>query len=278
MQLLYEAGAISYPRTSSHSLPKSGHAGFAAHHAIVPLRDEAPSWFDETGHKIFRLVHTNDVMNYIGPARATSRTTVVDFGGTLFRNVTTWVTEDKLAGWMLCDQQEYNKFLDKPKLNLAPGQHIKGGWPSVVHEPAEEPVPYGEASLLRMMVEKGIGTEATRVEAVTSLTRNGMAVIRDGAFVPTPQGLRLLYALPPAVRGCDMEQMVQKAVAEARVSADSDGAALVGATKWLFKQIYADAKGQPKVPQQTAAPADMPAHSLATVPPWEVLTDLSCYA
>lgn len=246
--------------------------GFAAHHAIVPLRDAAPSWFDGTGHAIFRLVRTNDVMNCIGPARATRRTTVVDFGGTLFRNITTWVTEDNLAGWMLRDQREYNRFLDKPTVTLAPGQRIKG-CPSVLHEPVDPPVPYGEASLLRMMVEKSIGTEATRVDAITSLTRNGMVVIRDGGFVPTVQGLRLLHALPASVRGDDMENMVQKAVAGARASADDGGAALVGAAKWLFRQIYADSKVQP-----TAAPAGIAAKSHAPVPPWEVLTDLSCYA
>lgn len=234
VQLLYEAGAISYPRTSSTSMPGSN-GEFAAHHAIVPLRDDCQSWFDPDSRFIFNLVRFNSDLQSLGPARAMQRTSRIECAGSIYQNQSIWIEDTNMAGWLLCEPNELNKYSSTPQL-LNQGEQLLDYSYSLKKDVTVPKSHFTEASLLRHMAANDIGTEATRVEAISNITKGNIATLMNGYFVPTAFGNFVSKIMPSSISGNYMEELMDEAVGYARNNAD-DSAYLVKAAKWVANRI-----------------------------------------
>lgn len=244
-QALYEAAAISYPRTGSTAMPSPGAAGFAAHHAIITTRDSCPAFLDEDAHRIFALVQQNGVMQALGAAQLMRRTTVFDFGGVLFTSVAKWLPAEDHAGWMLCDHLELSRIPAQEPASFKVGERVAAR-PTLREIPLPQPQPYTEATLLRLMGAYGIGTEATRAHSISSLYHDALAEKRGNWILPTSQALGLAERLPPEILSHKMETLVGAAVEAARRSESTDPY-MERATQWLTRMIHGKAQEPAKV-------------------------------
>ena len=239
-QRLYEAGAISYPRTGSTTMPGAGKQGFAAHHAIVNTWYTCPGWLPEECQVIFNIVHHNCVLQQLGEAIIHVRKLVFDMGGEIFATTDRWLVPNKprAAGWLLCDATQIALENNIKTAKFTPGDQVKAVL-SVVRKQTVPPQRFTEASLLRHMAETGIGTEATRVDAINSLVKNQVAEYRQvkpGCSLelrPTVAGMALIDRLPPSVTGTIMENQLRNALDYVRSGqADFEGH-VRNAAKWL---------------------------------------------
>ncbi|MEI7997392.1 MAG: DNA topoisomerase, partial [Methylococcaceae bacterium] len=241
IQHLYENGAISYPRTSSHSLP-GAKQGFASHHAIIALGN-TPSELDQTGQIIYNLVFNNVVMNDIGPANIARTNVLMDYEGVVYKKSFLRVSDED-AGWLLCDPSKMADYQD-----MAPpyqkGQKYTGVFSSRTTS-SECPVKFNEADLLRKMMETKIGTESTRVDTILSLsTENLVEVNQSGQFELTEKG-KILSSSISKITHNEMESIVKDAVSMSRLE-ECDDRHLIKATKWLSRQI-ANLEGDSIIP------------------------------
>jgi len=229
IQSLYERGAISYPRTSSHSMPRAG-AGFAAHHAIVATISECPDYFDEGSHQIFEMIKLNGVMQSLGSTAATKYTTTFNIDGELFTNVTRVVKDEKDAGWLRIEQEALSKMKRQPA-TYDVDQKVRAN-PNIQTLEIPPPRLFTEGALLRLMMEKNIGTEATRVSAISSLTKDRVATLRNSEFMLTPSGRDLFQKLPAGISD-EMARQIRDAVAKVRNFEGLDGQLMATTTTWL---------------------------------------------
>ena len=239
-QRLYEAGAISYPRTGSTTMPGAGKQGFAAHHAIVNTWHTCPGWLPEDCRVIFNIVHHNCVLQQLGEATIHVRKLVFDMGGEIFTATDHWLAPNKprAAGWLLCDATQVALENNIKTAKFTPGDQVRASL-SVVHKQTVPPQRFTEAELLRHMAETEIGTEATRVDAINSLVRNQVAErmqARPGCSLelrPTEKGMNLIQRLPSSVTGTTMETQLRNALDYVRSGqADFEGH-LRNAARWL---------------------------------------------
>ena len=251
IQALYEAGAISYPRTSSRVLPTQDNQSFAAHSAIV-LTGVLPNDATEPMATIYRLVQQNLKMHSLGAATITRRTVLVEVGGNVFKLQQQWMEQGQEGFVCALDSAHplHKKFKGISRNTL---QTYQQGTTLTVSEiqiyemATAKPSYYNEASLLKLMSIHDIGTEATRVGAINSLVENGMAEAimqtdDQGIELHAPVILRstawakfLAKNLPPSVLGKDMAMKVKDAQATVRDD-DSDAAhLLLDATKWILR-------------------------------------------
>lgn len=161
-QALYEAGAVSYPRTGSRALPSRDNKGFAAHSAIV-LTGKLPVDATNNMERIFNLVRQNLKMHALGPVAINRRTVLVDFGGNRFRLQQQWIMPGKegFVGALEPGHPLYDKYKGISRLPLK--AHKQGAMLTVSEVQVNklvtvEPAPFDEASMLRWMSVRGIGT------------------------------------------------------------------------------------------------------------------------
>jgi len=101
--------------------------------------------------------------------------------------------------------------------------------------------------MLKMMSENNIGTEATRVNAINSMVKDGGAVAtaltdERGIALRTPVVLTstqwaqgLVDKLPPSLLGSEMTSQVREAVDAVRAANVNTDPFFVGATKWILR-------------------------------------------
>lgn len=237
-QSLYECGLISYPRTSSTQLPDTNSAGFANHHAIIPVTTNANiSSLGEVELAVYRAISKNYDMNLMGPSVLSRSIVLLEVDGMTFNHVSLAIKHESDPGWLLMTSDEYARYR---RPGLPAGVFVAGrSYPirTDVKVCTSSPPPrYTEASLLDMIVRQNIGTEATRVSEIGSLISDGVASLVDGAFLPTGLGRNLINDLPSAVKGPDMSVMVQMAMASARLSG-LDKPHLAAAERWLQDMV-----------------------------------------
>lgn len=240
-QRLYETGAISYPRTGSTTMPGAGKQGFAAHHAIVNTWHTCPDWLPEDCQVIFNIVHHNCVLQQLGEATVHVRKLVFDMGGEIFTTTDRWLAPNKprAAGWLLCEVPQQIALESNIKTaKFRPGDQVR----ATLNEVCKQTVPpqrFTEAELLRHMAETGIGTEATRVDAINSLVRNQVAErmhIKPGCSLelrPTEKGMDLIERLPSSVTGTTMETQLRNALDYVRSGHVDFEGHLRNAARWL---------------------------------------------
>ena len=232
-QMLYETGAISYPRTGSTSLPGAG--GFAVHHAIVATAFDCPSWGGEAERALFGLVRENDVFQQLGAAHGERTETVIDFGGYKFVNTADSLRSDDDAGWLLCKPDVCSRLVGAGKPSIKVGGRVMAS-PVVENIETEAPGRFTEASLLQKMLDEGIGTESTRVAMISGLWEDGVVEVSDGNLVTTPNGNALFEVIPRDI-SAQMAAIMNNAVQDARAGSTT-GKHQLQATKWLAKLIH----------------------------------------
>ena len=249
-QQLYECGAISYPRTSSTTMPAAGIAEFAAHHAIINTMEWCPAWLSEDAKQIFRLVELNGLMQMMGPATLKVRRLVFNFGGEIFSASDRWV-EDANAAWMnFCLRNSYLTFVNNlKKSSFCLAENVQAAV-QVVRKQTLPPEHFTEASLLRMMAQSGIGTEATRVETIGRLVTDEVAEFvaqseyssnngtQSRAIRSTQSGRDLIHKLPYAVTGPAMEDRLQQALSAVRNGQADTSSHLLDASEWITFTIH----------------------------------------
>ena len=248
-QQLYECGAISYPRTSSTTMPAAGNDDFAAHHAIITTMEWCPAWLSEDARQIFRLVTFNGLMQMMGPATINVRELVFSFGGELFRATDRWIAPHHETWLRYCPQNSYDIFANnQKKSDFRLGESVQATV-QIECKQTLPPVHFTESSLLRMMTESGIGTEATRVDTIGKLVTEEVAEYaaqsehqsqtktKSQVIRSTNTGRELIHKLPDAVTGPTMEHQLQQALIAVRGGQSETSRQLLDASKWIAETI-----------------------------------------
>jgi DNA topoisomerase-3 len=252
-QGLYEAGAISYPRSGSTALPSADNEAFAAHSAIV-VTGALPVSASKEMSEIFNLVQQNLQMQVFGATTVNRRTVLVDVGGSVFRLQEQWAVPGK-EGFVRAMQPSHPLYRRYQSLSKRPRQAYKKGAKLVVSNVETKcletaaPAPFNEASMLKMMATNNLGTEATRVSAINSLVKDGVAVVsvptdeRD-IVLPAPVVLSstnwaqdIASKLPASILGEEMTTLVKSAQETARSGEVNLDRHLLDATKWMLWAI-----------------------------------------
>lgn len=244
VQKLYEAGAISYPRTGSTEMPGAG-TGFAAHHAIINTMESSPGWMPEECQTIFNMVHHNCVLQQIGEAKLNVRKLLFDMGGEMFSATDYWADplKPRDEAWLLCEPDRLDALERNVKtMMFKPGDQVNATL-LVQRAQTEPPKRYTEADLLRHMAEMEIGTDATRVDAINNLVKDQVAErtqVRTGCSLelsPTEKGMHLIDRLPPSVTGQTMDNQLRNALNYVRTGQVDFAGHLLNASKWLSHTI-----------------------------------------
>ncbi|MBU1775160.1 MAG: hypothetical protein KJ899_00765, partial [Gammaproteobacteria bacterium] len=244
VQKLYEAGAISYPRTSSTKMPGAG-AGFAVHHAIINTMDCCPEWMPIECQTIFNMVHHNCVLQQIGAAKLHVRKLLFDLGGEMFSATDYWADplEPNDEAWLLCEPDQLDTLERNVKtVMFKPGEQVNATL-LVERTRTVPPERYTEAGLLRHMAEAEIGTEATRVDAINNLVKDQVVERRQVKtkcsleLSPTEKGMHLIDRLPPSVTGHTMDTQLRNALNYVRTGQVDFAGHLLNASKWLSLTI-----------------------------------------
>jgi DNA topoisomerase IA len=165
-QALYLAGTISYPRSGSTELPGEGNEEFAAHSAIHTtgvLPDGTTS--DTVG--IYNLVQQNIQMQVLGTTMINRRTELVDVEGYMFKLHEQSLVKEGFTNLVQPWHPDFDMYQSLKK--AAKREVYKKGAELIVMgmdvKKLETVVPlhFTEASMLKLMLENGIGTDATRV-------------------------------------------------------------------------------------------------------------------
>jgi DNA topoisomerase-3 len=247
IQKLYEAGAISYPRTSSTKLPGKDN-DFAAHHAIVTMRDGLPSGMTDEASQIFALIRLNELYQKNQLLRV-SRSQAISIGGEYFYSHETWLTiPPESPDRELVENQTILANL-KQKSNFQKGDEVPVKI-RLTRETYGKPKYFTEASLLRMMADKGIGTESTRVAAISNLIKEKLidtSPQSDYEGVPTSLartirstklGRDLISKLPKSVTGPEMEFQLQETLKAVRAGQSDETEHLMRTATWLSQTIH----------------------------------------
>ncbi len=245
-QALYLAGAISYPRSGSTSMPGTNSGDFAAHSAIHVTGD-LPAGATEAMTSIYNLVKQNLQMQSMRAATINRRTVVVDVEGKLFKLHEQTLMKEGFTGLIQPWHPDFAKYRSMVKKGAIRKLYKKGSEMIVTGMEVKRletiaPAPFNEASMLKMMLENGIGTEATRVSSINSLLRDGVAtsgVAGRGPVVlrPTDWAQDVVANLPSSVLGNNMTGMVKAAQEAARHSGGNLDSHLLEANKWMVGVI-----------------------------------------
>jgi len=192
-QKLYEAGAISYPRTSSHELPKEldtdailkaltphipqaagllgrkaakGDKTDPAHPAIYPT-GERPSGMEPPALKVYDLIARRFVAAFADPAIRESTRILLDLNGVPFT----------LEGKKTLKQgftAIYPAGLEESEVpDVKRGDNLKVEFIQLNREQKKPPKRFTEAGLLKQMEKLNLGTKATRADIIQTLYSRG---------------------------------------------------------------------------------------------------------
>lgn len=246
VQGLYEAGMISYPRTGSTVLPSSNATGFANHHAIMPVGYGMTSGMSLSAAQMaaYQAISANYNMNVAGPATLKRTVILMEVGGVTFSHTSMSLSSQDDAGWLMLSADEYERYRYSD-------ERVKGFLPkrayplklSMKRIASTQPDRHSEASLMKFMIERNVGTEATRVAEIGTLVKDGVAIIEEGEFRLTAQGKSLYRDLPKGVLGRDMSDMTRYAVEDARFKGIYYPH-LENAKQWLSEIIAETTQGQ----------------------------------
>ena len=244
-QDLYEAGAISYPRSSSTKLPGEGNAVFAAHSAIC-VTGILPEGATDSMDGIYKLVQQNIQMQAMGAAMIDRRTVLVDVEGHIFKLHEQSLAKAGFTNLVQPWHPDYEKYRSMKK--GSPKRIYRKGAEEIVtgvqvkRLETVAPAPFTEASMLKMMLIDGIGTEATRVSSINSLMRDGMATASEpsnanGSVIlhVTEWAQGVSAKLPASMMGNEMAKLVTSAQDAARRGDGNLDSYLLDAIKWMLK-------------------------------------------
>ncbi len=220
-QELYTAGLISYPRTSSQQLPptigyakiltalaqqaeyselakrllqnkslkpNNGKKTDPAHPALYPTGIK-PKNLDKRSSKIYDLVTRRFLATFAGEATRETMTVKVDVNGEMFVAAG---TRTKVKGWHEF-YGTYARFKDEELPAIAKGETLTTKKLELLAKETKPPARYTQASIIRELEKKNLGTKATRAEIVDTLYRRGYATGR--AVEATDLGIKIVETL-----------------------------------------------------------------------------------
>ncbi len=235
-QNLYLTGLISYPRTSSQKLPpqigykkvitaiskqakygelckkllmtdqlkpRQGIAEDPAHPAIFPT-GVVPEKITKEEEKLYELIIRRFLACFASAAVRQKTIVKLDVAGELFVSEAHWTLNQ---GWL----EFYAPFikLDEKRLpELAKGDIVKQKKLLLKEDRTEPPKRYTQASLVKELTKKNLGTKATRGLIVDTLFRRGY--VRGSQIKPTELGLQIVAVLEKSIPRILDEEMTRK--------------------------------------------------------------------
>lgn len=204
---LYQAGYISYPRTSSEKLPKDidyrkiltgisripkyeklallllgkkelvpneGAKTDAAHPAIYPTT-QVPKKMGDKQQKVYDLIVHRFMAVFGEPAKRESQKISLDVNGQVF-----FVTGKKTveAGWTAL----YGRYSARDEIilpDMKAGDMVKVDKVEMLSKETQPPARYSQGSVLKEMEDKGLGTKATRPGILQILYNRGYLIGRS---------------------------------------------------------------------------------------------------
>lgn len=194
-QNLYVEGYTSYPRTSSQKLPESlglpnilsqlskhpkykdkisqleqpykpheGKKTDEAHPAIHPT-GTLPKDISEDYQKIYDLITYRFISIFGKPAEMESIKVELDIGGEPFSFSRQRISKE---GWLSLDPYQYKKVKNEEFPEIKEGQTTKAKVASEEKE-TKPPARYNQASIIRELEKRGLGTKSTRANIVSIL-------------------------------------------------------------------------------------------------------------
>jgi DNA topoisomerase-3 len=246
VQKLYESGTISYPRTNSTKMPGTSD-DFAVHHAIVTVTDGLPCGMTEAATRIFELIHLNQLYQK-NRLILIDRMQTIEIGGVYFSSREQWMTipADSPDRELLENQ---NILANLKRMAIGKNGDAVQVKVHLTRENYGKPKYFNEASLLRMMAKKGIGTESTRVAVIANLIKEklidvtpqsdheGVPLTRARIIRSTQLGRELISRLPDEVTGSTMESQLQQALEDVRAGQSDESVLLMNTAKWIVQTI-----------------------------------------
>ncbi len=204
---LYQAGYISYPRTSSEKLPKDidyrkilssiarnpkyqkladlllqkkelvpneGQKTDQAHPAVYPTA-QAPKKLGDKQQKVYDLLVHRFMAVFGEPAKRESRKIILDINGCNFFLSGKKTVE---AGWTAL----YGRYAardETPLPELEKGEKLRVEKVEQIAKETQPPARYSQGSVLKEMEEKGLGTKATRPGILQILYNRGYLIGRS---------------------------------------------------------------------------------------------------
>ncbi len=235
-QMLYEAGLISYPRTSSQKLPKNLDAGKIlkqclrflgikaielrrvpvegkkddpAHPAIYPT-GIMPKKLDKKALRLYELIVRRFVAAFGKNALLLRRTVKVKCNNVIFKASESCIKE---KGWI-----EVYPFFEVECKGLEKFEGKKAlifDYFDLDKVQRRPPRRYTQISLLKEMEKLGIGTKATRAEIVKILYDRGY--VEGKSIIPTPLGEAVVEALErnaPEILDVELTRRFEEAMEE----------------------------------------------------------------
>ncbi len=219
-QDLYTSGYISYPRTSSQILPEgigfrkivtdlgkqkeysknaamvmktplkahNGKKTDPAHPAIYPT-GIAPQKLDERKHKIYDLIVKRFFATFGEPAIRQTMTIRIDCNGEMFiaKGTTT-----KFSGWHDL-YHPYSKFKEEELPKVEKGEEVKEKKIEMLDKETSPPKRYTQASLIKELERRNLGTKATRAAIIDTLYQRGY--VKEKAIEATTLGIHICETL-----------------------------------------------------------------------------------
>ena len=263
-QELYTSGWISYPRTSSQQLPTAigfksilsqlskqpeygklckillakndlkpndGKKTDPAHPAIFPT-GIAPKKLDKRSQNIYDLIVKRFLATFAEPAIRENQTIKIDINGEIF--VATGILT-KYKGWHLF-YEPYARFKEEELLEVRQGEDVKNKKITMHEKETQPPKRYTEASLIKELERKNLGTKATRSDIVETLFRRGYV---DGkAITATDLGIKTVETLEkyiPKILDEELTRHFEDEMEEVREKKKQEDAVLEEAREVLTK-------------------------------------------
>ncbi len=219
-QDLYTSGFISYPRTSSQILPEgigyrsiisalakqkeyaksctallkkelkpnNGKKTDPAHPAIYPT-GIIPKKLDERKHKIYDLIVRRFLATFGESAVRETVTIKINAGGEIFiaRGTTT-----KVSGWHEL-YYPYSRFKEEELPKVVQGEEVKVKKIEILDKETSPPKRYTQASIIKELERRNLGTKATRAQIIDTLYQRGY--VKEKAIEATLLGIHTVETL-----------------------------------------------------------------------------------
>lgn len=297
-QDLYTQGLISYPRTSSQKLPAAiqyidvikelqkqkdyanlckeilkgklkpneGPKSDPAHPAIYAT-GEIPKKSTERQQKIYDLVVKRFLATFSTPAKRQTMTIVTDVNKEKFISRGTLTLE---PGWHTI-YEPYVKLKEEELPDVKEGDEIKVKKISLLEKETQPPKRYTEASIIRILEKKNLGTKATRAAIIDALYSR--QYINEKAIEATKLGLAAVETLTkycPEILDEALTRKFEEEMDQIIEGKQKEEQIIKGAKEFLTKVLEKFKKNEKKIGEGLAEAALVTREELSTVAPCKV--------
>lgn len=297
-QDLYTQGLISYPRTSSQKLPTAiqyvdvikelqkqkqysslcknilngklkpneGPKSDPAHPAIYAT-GEIPKKLTERQQKIYDLVVKRFLATFSTPAKRQTMTIITDVNKEKFISRGTLTLE---PGWHVL-YEPYVKLKEEELPDVKEGDEVKLKKISLLEKETQPPKRYTEASIIRILEKKNLGTKATRAAILDALYSR--QYINEKAIEATKLGLAAVETLTkycPEILDEALTRQFEEEMDQIIEGKQKEEQIIKSAKEFLTKVLEKFKKNEKKIGEGLAEAALVTREELSTVAPCKV--------